>query len=122
MKPFVLREKPSKDEDTWRFTVPAEALRVPPNRPGHGKLISFTQEKITLQIIELPKNRVLRSDDPSKFILLSFGGLRFAESTIREGSEYIIRLLKAGLFVNGVQYRFYHHSNSQLVCFIFVSL
>ncbi|KAJ6607939.1 RNA-directed RNA polymerase [Mycena sp. CBHHK59/15] len=28
--------------------------------------------------------------------------------------KYITRLMRAGLFLNGVQYRFYHHSNSQL--------
>jgi hypothetical protein len=114
--PYVLRENPTKEDDSWKFTAPATALATPRNRPNYGKLISFTAEKITLQMIEFPANRVLRADDPSKFILLSFGGLRFPDSTIREGSDYIARLLKAGLFLNGVQYRFYHHSNSQLVC------
>ncbi|KAF8067485.1 RNA-directed RNA polymerase [Lyophyllum atratum] len=111
MVPHVLRDNPSKADDNWRFTVPSGVL----------KLISFSSEKITLQITKFPENRVLRSDDPSKFILLSFGNLRFPESTIREGSEYIMRLFKAGLFLNGVQYRFYHHSNSQLrgrSCFV----
>ncbi|KAF8056611.1 RNA-directed RNA polymerase [Lyophyllum atratum] len=121
MVPHVLRDNPSKADDNWRFTVPSGVLKVPSNRPNHGKLISFSSDKITLQITKFPENRVLRSDDPSKFILLSFGNLRFPESTIREGSEYIMRLFKAGLFLNGVQYRFYHHSNSQLrgrSCFV----
>ncbi|KAG5653862.1 hypothetical protein H0H81_009941 [Sphagnurus paluster] len=121
MKPYVLREKPSKNDDSWKFFVPSQVLQLPPNRPNHGKLISFSEERISLQIAKFPENRVLRSDDPSKFILLSFGTLRFPDSTIREGSEYIARLFKAGLFLNGVQYRFYHHSNSQLrgrSCFV----
>jgi regulator of nonsense transcripts 1 len=34
---------------------------------------------------------------------------------MRATTEYINRLMVAGLFINDVQYRFYHHSNSQLV-------
>ena len=114
--PIVLRENPTKTDNTWQFTAPAGALEIPRNRPKYGKLITFTAEKITLQIAEFPANRVLRADDPSKFILLSFGNLRFPDSTIREVSDYISRLLTTGLFLNGIGYRFYHHSNSQLVC------
>ncbi|GLB39377.1 putative RNA dependent RNA polymerase [Lyophyllum shimeji] len=121
MAPYVLRDNPTKDDASWQFTVPSEVLRVPSDRPGYGKLIIFTADKITLQMAKFPENRVLRSDDPSKFILLSFGNFRIASSTIREVSEYIMRLFKAGLFLNEVQYRFYHHSNSQLrgrSCFV----
>ena len=116
MRTIVLRENPTKTDDTWRFTVLAEALEIPRNRPEYGKLITFTAEKISLQMAKFPANRVLRADDPSKFILLSFGNLRFPDSTIREVSDYISRLLTTGLSLNGVGYRFYHHSNSQLVC------
>lgn len=115
MAPYVLQESPKKDDTTWVFTVPENTLR---SRPSYGKLITFTAEKLTIQIAKFPENRILRGDDPSKFILLSFGNLRFPDSSIREGGEYIERLCKAGLFLNGVQYRFYHHSNSQLVCLI----
>ncbi|KAG6895231.1 hypothetical protein C0992_002473 [Termitomyces sp. T32_za158] len=111
MAPYVLQESPKKGDTTWVFTVPEHYLR---SRPNYGKLITFTADKFTLQIAKFPENRILRGDDPSKFILLSFGNLRFPDSSIREGGEYIERLLKAGLFLNGVQYRFYHHSNSQL--------
>src|SRR6266576_3699986 len=64
---------------------------------------------------QFSSNRILRSDDPSKFIRVSFGGLRFPDLSIRITSEYISRFMKNGLFLNGKQYRFYHHSNSQLV-------
>ena len=80
-----------------------------------GKTIRFTAEAIILEIDQFPSNRILQDDDASKFILASFGGLRFPESTLRDTADYMNRLLKAGLFLNGVQYRFYHHSNSQLV-------
>ena len=115
MAPYVLQENPTKNDSVWVFTAPENALRTQPN---YGKLITFTSEKITLQMAKFPENRILRGDDPSKFILLSFGNLRFPDSSIREGGEYIRQLLTKGLFLNGVQYRFYHHSNSQLVCLI----
>ena len=118
MPPHNLRLNPLPEDSEWRFTVPPAALALPRNpKPGviYGKGISFTAEKITIQMEQLSSNRILRSDDPSKFIRVSFGGLRFPDSSIRVTSEYISRLMKSGLFLNGKQYRFYHHSNSQLV-------
>lgn len=128
MAPHTLREKALKDDDTWNFTVPQNALKIPPNRSGiYGKLISFTSRTtgspetsnttITIQMQKFPENRIIRSDDTSKFILVSFAmnSLRWPETTLRASADYISRMMKAGLFLNGVQYRFYHHSNSQLV-------
>ncbi|KAJ7689926.1 RNA dependent RNA polymerase-domain-containing protein [Mycena rosella] len=117
MPPLTLREPPTKDDDSWKFTVPQDALRPPRNAKEprlFGKSMRFTAEKITFDVQRLPSNRILQSDDRSKFILLSFGDLRFPETPIKATGDYISRLLKAGLFLNGVQYRFYHHSNSQL--------
>ena len=85
--------------------------------PGriYGKRVTFTAAAITLEIGELSNNRILQDDDPSKFIAVSFGGLRFPDTFLRVTGEYIQRLMEAGLYLNGTQYRFYHHSNSQLV-------
>ncbi|KAJ6509835.1 RNA-directed RNA polymerase [Mycena vulgaris] len=117
MAPITLRASPTKDDDSWRFFVPQQALLPPRNAREpllFGKFIKFTAEAITFEMQKLPSNRILQSDDRSKFILLSFGGLRFPETPIKATGDYISRLLKAGLFLNGIQYRFYHHSNSQL--------
>ncbi|KAF7338901.1 Rna-directed rna polymerase [Mycena sanguinolenta] len=117
MSPITLRVKPLKDDDSWRFAVSQEDLLPPRNAKQpllYGKLIKFTADAITLNIQPLPNNRILQTDDRSKFILLSFGDLRFPETPIKITGDYISRLFKAGLFLNGVQYRFYHHSNSQL--------
>jgi len=125
MAPYTLREKALKDDDTWNFTVPQNAFKIPHNRSGiYGKMITFASNTetstttITLQTQKFPENRIIRSDDASKFILISFGvnSLRFPETTLRATADYISRMMKAGIFLNGVQYRFYHHSNSQLVC------
>lgn len=81
-----------------------------------GKHISFSSENITLSLVRFPENRILHSDDPAQFVLVSFERLRFSErpgpSTTR---EYMIRLFTQGLMLNGEKYRFYGHSNSQLV-------
>ena len=123
MKPHILKENPPADQEAWRYQVPANAL-VSPRRKDKivGKTIKFTAEAITLSMDNLPSNRILQTDDPSKFILASFSDLRFPESSMRVTADYINRLMKAGLFLNGIQYRFYHHSNSQLVCVDFSEL
>ncbi|KAL4068636.1 RNA dependent RNA polymerase-domain-containing protein [Scleroderma yunnanense] len=123
---YTLCENPPQDQESWNFTVPQGQLALPRRRkPGDirilGKFIRFTAEAITLEIAQLPSNRILLSDDPSKFLLVSFEKLRFPQSGLRVIAEYITRLMKAGLFINGTQYRFYHHSNSQLrsrTCFM----
>jgi regulator of nonsense transcripts 1 len=124
MRPHVLRQTPTKTDDSWIFEVPQNLLRPPRSSTGPsviwGKLIIFNKDAITITMQRLPPNRILRADDSSKFILVSFGGFRLPETTLRENAEYILRLLTKGLFLNGIQYRFYHHSNSQLVCFALI--
>ena len=115
----VLLENPPADQKEWKFVVSPDQLQLrrPAKAPGkiYGKRITFTAAAITLEIGELSNNRILQDDDPSKFIAVSFGGLRFPNSFLRVTGEYIQRLMGAGLYLNGTQYRFYHHSNSQLV-------
>jgi|ERR1700722_2688916 len=123
MNRFVLRANPSKSDDSWRFELPEDALKKTskktPKKPKadvlYGKFIKFSPKEITFEISQLPSNRILRDDDESKFILVSFAELRFPDSGPSVGRDYINRLMKAGLFLNKIQYRFYHHSSSQLV-------
>lgn len=97
-----------------------------------GKVLTFKGVELSLGWGDYPENRVLNHDDNSKFVLVSFGELRFPDSTLSTTIEYIKRFLKAGLtldgtlfmrcrtfnlqyyiFDPGVHYRFYGHSNSQ---------
>ena len=117
-EPHILRENPSKYDEEWRFfNIPAHLIAPRPTRSGkpRAKLVRFTPEKITLQASELASNRVVHHDDPEKIVVASFEGLRFPDERPSVSSEYIFRLLKAGLFLNGRQYRFFGHGNSQLV-------
>ncbi|KAF8439377.1 RNA dependent RNA polymerase-domain-containing protein [Boletus edulis BED1] len=124
---YTLLQNPTQDQESWRFTVPNNHFALPRRRNEkniYGKFIKFTADAITLEMSQFPSSRILRSDDPSKFLLVSFEKLRFPEGGLRVTADYITRMMKAGVFINGVQYRFYHHSNSQLrsrTCFMRVA-
>ncbi|KAI0077242.1 RNA-directed RNA polymerase [Panus rudis PR-1116 ss-1] len=119
MTSIVLRDNPSPNDESWVFNN----ISLPrTNRPGTGKHISFNADRIALSVIQFPNNRILQGDDLTKFILVSFEQLRFKAEQLAHlemGSatatrEYMVRLFRQGLFLNGKQYRFYGHSNSQL--------
>lgn len=118
MRNYTLEKDPRPDQSSWNYRLPNDAITPPISaKPkGIGKFVKFTPDSITFYLGPLPNNRILQTDDPSKFILASFSELRFPDVPMRVGSDYINRLMKTGFFLNGVQYRFYHHSNSQLVC------
>jgi len=80
-------------------------------------MISVSADAMKFQLTQFPSNRILHSDDRSRFILLSLDArFRFPELPPSTTVDYLVRMLRKGLRINGVQYRFYHHSNSQLVC------
>lgn len=111
MAPIVLRERPTPDDISWEFRA-----AIPPlTRAGMGLHVSFSPEKITLDRTLFRQNRILQADDPSKFVLVSFEKLRFLDTSPRVAQEYITRFLKEDFLLNGTRYRFYGHSNSQLV-------
>lgn len=109
---LVLRAGPSPDDTEWVFNV---RLPPPPKRPGMGVHVAFTAEAIRLDWTLFPANRILQSDDTTKFVLASFDGLRFPNRPPSTNRDYKLRFFKAGLHLNGVEYRFYGHSNRQLV-------
>ncbi|QRV99155.1 RNA-dependent RNA polymerase [Ceratobasidium sp. AG-Ba] len=113
MPPYIvtLRSPLSPEDESWNFRLPTP---IPASRPGRGKLMIFTPENLTLQIEQFPSNRVLYQDQADDFILASFGALRFKDHPPSAAADYILRVLTKGVFLDGRQYRFYHHSNSQL--------
>ena len=80
----VLLKSPPVDQKDWIFNVWPDQLDLEPDqlqdaeqsRTIYGKRITFKESEIILKIEELPNNRILQEDDPSKFIVLSFRGLR----------------------------------------------
>ncbi|EJD42902.1 RNA-directed RNA polymerase [Auricularia subglabra TFB-10046 SS5] len=97
---------PAVTDSEWRYSVP----NVPLPR-GYGRFIVFKSDVILFRTGPFTSNRILRNDDPSKFISVSFREFRMPEYTT---VDYIKRFLAAGLFLDDRQYRFYHHSPSQL--------
>ncbi|KAH8088982.1 RNA dependent RNA polymerase-domain-containing protein [Cristinia sonorae] len=112
MPPLILREPLSPDDDSWEFTIPQNAVQA--SRPNSGKHISFTPQRISFQLIQFPNNRILQEDDTQAFLLASFEQLRFPDTGFSATRDYMMRVFQKGVFINGVQYRFYGHSNSQL--------
>jgi hypothetical protein len=108
---ITLRSPLSPEDDSWDFTL---ATPLPPARRGQGKLLRFAPEGLTLELSEFPSNRVLHQDSADEYLLASFASLRFKDYPPLAVADYIQRVLTKGFFLNGKQYRFYHHSNSQL--------
>ncbi|KAI6025546.1 RNA dependent RNA polymerase-domain-containing protein [Pisolithus marmoratus] len=96
---YTLLPNPPHDQESWHFTVPQAHLALPRRRRDtdriFGKFIKFTPEAITLDIMQFPSNRILHNDDPDKFILVSFEGLRFPQGGLKIIGDYINRLMKA---------------------------
>lgn len=112
---LVLRESLKIDDDDWHFTVPPQYMSLELRRTRMLK-VTLSDAGIVLDTDKISSNRILHSDDPTKFILLGIKRtFRFQDHPPKVAVEYLTRMFKAGLFLNDVQYRFYHHSNSQLV-------
>ena len=135
----MLQEEIRFDDKTWAYNVP----NLPePKRTDAAKLVksisvvsSFSKQHIQLRLENAPSNRVTRADPLHLFLLLSFNDFRLRQTietpgqkpylaTARDSAEYIARLLKTGIVLNGIQYNFFGHSNSQLKsrsCFMFAA-
>ncbi|CAG8513956.1 18120_t:CDS:1, partial [Dentiscutata erythropus] len=85
----------------------------PPSQKGktYVKALSFTASKITFSHQVQASNRVFRSAEAGKFLIVDFQKLRFEKHS---ASEYIIRILTAGILLNDNRYHYFGQSNSHL--------
>jgi hypothetical protein len=134
----TLRDVIHPNDRKWEFTVSLPH----PNGTNQANLIksislisSLSQQAIQLRFETAPSNRVTSADPLHLFLLLSFSKFRLRDPTptedtkprlapIRDSADYIARLLKTGIILNGIQYHFFGHSNSQLKsrsCFMFAA-
>ena len=134
----TLQESIQLEDQAWIYTIP--------NLPHTSNLIKSisltsnnTKQEITLRLQQCSPNRAILNYPPDRFINISFADFklrvpipttetgeeaRTKPATARESSEYIVRLLRAGIYLNDVHYNFYGHSNSQLksrTCFLFAA-
>lgn len=81
--------------------------------------------RILLRFEPIKETRAIRGYPLDSFILVSVADFRpfprhqqsqqtTQPATPRECVEYVTRLLRGGIILNGIQYNFYGHSNSQL--------
>ncbi|TFY59052.1 hypothetical protein EVG20_g7930 [Dentipellis fragilis] len=108
MPSYLLRENPTPEDTSWEFTNIPAAFLTPPTAAAHahahshshsqrapaksrarGKLITFTPEKITLELAQLPGNRIVYADEPDKLVLASFERLRFPDAKPSVAAEYM---------------------------------
>lgn len=127
--PKVLQREISADDVQWRYDV--QGLLGPEKIDAAGLikhitvLSSFKRECIELSFEAFPLSRATSAEPCHKFLSLSFGDFKLRTTrskrwnevtfaTDSDSSEYIARLLKTGVHLNGVNYHFFGHSGSQL--------
>ncbi|KAF2878599.1 RNA dependent RNA polymerase-domain-containing protein [Massariosphaeria phaeospora] len=133
----VLQDSIDPDAVSWSYHVPNLPQPQQTNSAGVIKCVSVvcseTRQEITLHFANPPANRVTRGAVLDNFVLISFADFRLRWppsaagdsarlATRRENADYITRLLTTGITLNGTQYNFFGHSNSQLKsrsCFLF---
>ena len=138
----ILQSSVDANDQAWSFTVSSLPKSATLNAAGLVKSVNVisngSKQQIVLRLIKAPNNRVIKTEPLASFISISFADFRLRHQTSdpsaqsqnqinsvpatqKESADYVVRLLRAGVEINGVQYNFYGHSNSQLksrTCFL----
>ncbi|KAK7910584.1 hypothetical protein PG985_013065 [Apiospora marii] len=135
----TLLDQVTLDDRDWEFGVPNLPSTQLLNEKGLVKTLVLATngpaQSLTLKLTAHEESRVTKTHPLDKFLLLSMADFRAPPglkpegggtkpSTPREYADYAVRLLRAGITLQGVAYRFYGHSNSQLksrTCFLFAA-
>lgn len=139
---FVLQGPVKADDDRWSYTnseIPSDTSLNSADLIKSVAIVSnSTKQNIMLRFVKPSPNRAIANDPLDHFLSISFADFRLRQATnvlstsqiieptstpatAKESADYITRLLKTGLTINGVTYNFYGHSNSQLksrTCFL----
>ncbi|KAL1647121.1 hypothetical protein SLS58_002892 [Diplodia intermedia] len=117
------------DAQQWSYSIAKFPQVVATNAAGLAKCISFisnpSRQEIIVRLDTMPPNRITKSSPLDRFLFLSLSDFRIVRPSkvdpekmegvpAKETADYISRLLKSGITLNGVHYNFYGHSNSQL--------
>lgn len=123
IKPHTVIPLLSISDREWDIRVPRGAIDMPA-RPGDQPTIkSLTIKKrndggfsLELRYQPLPKNRALVVPQRNLYLNLSVEALRFEGPELKpsDTGEYVARIVKAGIRLNGLKYWFFGHSNSNL--------
>jgi hypothetical protein len=139
---YTLQNSIKLDDRQWCYLVPNLPNASSANDQGMIKTVAVVsnnvKQNIVLRFERASFNRAIAFDPLDRFILISFADFRLRIplsapggdgtleklATPRESADYMVRLLKSGMELNGVHYNFYGHSNSQLKsrsCLLFAS-
>lgn len=132
----VLLNKISLDDEKWDFRVKRLPTAESANKLNFIKMVSLTTKgshhQLELRYGPVDMNRAIRDVPLDQYLLVSLAEFRSLQganpssskegetskatqpTTFRECSEYAVKLLRAGISIQGVHYNFYGHSNSQL--------
>jgi hypothetical protein len=135
----ILQSCIKPEDDTWDYRVQNLPKAQNTSQAGFIKCVSVVssteKQQITLRFASAPLNRVTRGEALEKFVLLSFPDFRLQwparspdevarSGTGRENGDWMTRMLISGIRINGVNYHFFGHSNSQLKsrsCFLYAA-
>ncbi|KAL8877087.1 MAG: hypothetical protein Q9198_004832 [Flavoplaca austrocitrina] len=138
---FTLQDGFKSEDKIWSYQIPGLPPDSVTNAQTRIKSVSLVSDQskqiMTLRLEKHLPNRAIDSQSLHKYMSISFEKFRLqytAEYTSSEGSnnkvrpasareltDYIERLLRAGIRLNGIGYYWYGHSNSQLkstTCFM----
>ncbi|WYZ43622.1 hypothetical protein EsH8_VII_000058 [Colletotrichum jinshuiense] len=135
----IVQESASLDDKKWEYLV---SSLPPPSQTNAACLVKsmtlmtkHSGHQINLCLVPVAPSRAVSLYLLDRFIAISFAGFRPLKTlsakavgtqpcTERECADYVVKLLRAGVSINGTLYNFYGHSNSQLksrTCFLFAA-
>lgn len=129
------------DDGQWSYRIPnlPSAAKLKENSLIKSVVVHSNPSKqyINLRFQKHSSNRGVDEAVLDRFMTISFAEFRLQypskdgivdgqsktqAAPARESAEYVVRLLRSGIVLNGTRYLFYGHSNSQLksrTCFLF---
>jgi hypothetical protein len=140
----VLQDSIQLEDEEWSYQVP-NLPRPSTINPQHLiKSIVFLanskSQHVLLKLQEISLNRGIIGDPLDRFVLISLADFRpripqpttngsnvspdTRPATARDCADYIVKVLRSGITLNGTHYNFYGHSNSQLksrTCFLYAA-
>ena len=141
---FILQNEFKADDQAWIYRISNLPTASAMNEQARIKSISLIsnskEQSMTLRFEKHSPNRAIKLQSLDQYVSISFDKFRLqyinqaAQSSVtsrelqsapmRESVDYIVRLLRSGIHINGVHYNWYGHSNSQLkskTCFLYAA-
>lgn len=136
----VLQDSISVFDTEWNYQVPGLPSPAKLNAERCIKVIALEtkdgKHRVSLRLQRMNPNRGITAEPLDKFAIVSISSFRSLiyrgsggnnatgnqPATARECTDYVVKMLRRGISIQGVHYNFYGHSNSQLksrTCFLF---